>query len=293
MARAVSTIPRIRTLEIQQTLADKRVLIVDDSATNRRILTLQTESWKMVPRAAISAMEALEWIRDGAPFDVAILDMQMPGMDGAALAREIKKFRQEKPLPMVMLTSMGFKEKDFDTLFAAFLTKPVKQSQLYDTLVSVFEGHPKSVKEASLKAELDPKMAEHLPLRILLAEDNAVNQKVALRILAKMGYRAEVAANGLEVLDALRRQPFDLILMDMQMPEMTDSTQPGSFAVNGLPARPRIIAMTANAMQGDREICLEAGMDDYVTKPVQVLELQEALRRWGSVGIESVRNNNG
>jgi CheY-like chemotaxis protein/HPt (histidine-containing phosphotransfer) domain-containing protein len=165
--------------------------------------------------------------------------------------------------------------------FASFLTKPIKPSQLYDALASIWADEEVAApRGAPMTGRLDPEMAERLPLAILLAEDNLVNQKLALRLLEQMGYRADVAANGLEVLDAVERQKYDVILMDVQMPEMD-----GLEASRRLNARytraqrPRIIAMTANAMQGDREMCLAAGMDDYLTKPVRVDELVQALER--------------
>jgi CheY-like chemotaxis protein len=157
--------------------------------------------------------------------------------------------------------------------------KPIRQSALFDMLMTLFAGQGESaVKPAPVRVTLDPEMASRHPLRILLAEDNVVNQKLALRLLSQMGYRADIAANGLEVLQAVKRQPYDVILMDVQMPEM-DGLEATRRLCAELPAekRPRIIAMTANAMQGDREICLEAGMDDYLSKPIRVVELVNAL----------------
>ncbi len=166
--------------------------------------------------------------------------------------------------------------------FAAFLIKPLKPSSLFDALVSIFTGQPTRVRprEAGEKARFDAHMGQHLPLRILLAEDNATNQKLALRILERMGYRADVVANGLEAVDALKRQSYDVVLMDVQMPEM-DGLEATRHVRRELPdwRQPRVIAMTANAMQGDREMCLAAGMDDYVSKPIRIEELVEALSK--------------
>jgi len=177
------------------------------------------------------------------------------------------------------LTSLGQVVKaPPEVSFAAYLTKPVKPSQLYDVLVGMFAGQPMRVEEPAARPRFDPQMGRDHPLRILLAEDNVVNQKVALRILERLGYRADVAANGLEVLEALERQSYDVVLMDVQMPEMD-----GEEATRRLRGQwpeerqPRIIAMTAHAMAGDRERYLAAGMDDYVSKPVRVEELVEAL----------------
>jgi CheY-like chemotaxis protein len=210
--------------------------------------------------------------------------MQMPVMDGLTLAREIRKLPAPKSgLPLVMLTSLGRSEikEDMD-LFAAFLTKPIKPSSLFDALVGIFTGRPTRVlvREAAGEAQFDVQMGQQWPLRILLAEDNATNQKLALRLLARMGYHADVAANGLEVMDALRRQLYDVVLMDVQMPEM-DGLEATRSLRRELPEmrQPRVIAMTANAMQGDREMCLAAGMDDYVSKPIRLEELVEALSK--------------
>jgi signal transduction histidine kinase/DNA-binding response OmpR family regulator/HPt (histidine-containing phosphotransfer) domain-containing protein len=270
--------------EIQPLLEDKRVLIVDDHPTNRRILTHQVELWQMRPRATAMPAQALEWLRSGEAFDVAILDMQMPDMDGLALAREIRELPGVgASIPLVMLTSLGQNQiKESQDLFAAFLTKPIKPSSLFDVLVSIFSGRPIRTRrrEAADRPRFDAQMAQHLPLRLLLAEDNATNQKLALRVLSRLGYQADLAANGVEVLEALQRQVYDVVLMDVQMPEM-DGLEATRTLRRELPAehQPRVIAMTANAMQGDREMCLAAGMDDYVSKPIRIEELIEALSK--------------
>jgi PAS domain S-box-containing protein len=271
----------------QPHLAGKRLLIVDDNTTNRSILTLQTQSWGMLPYAYASGQEALAQVQAGVSFEVAILDMQMPDMDGVMLARQIQQYRNARALPLVMLTSLGRREADTQGVeFAALLHKPLKPSQLYNTLVSLFAEaeHAQSVlpsTEAS-SAQFDAGLGERLPLRLLLAEDNTVNQKLALRLLERMGYRADVVANGLEVLEALQRQRYDVILMDVQMPDM-DGLEASRAIHQDWPVeqRPRIIAMTANAMQSDREECLAAGMADYLTKPIQIKALQETLERAG------------
>ncbi len=267
----------------QPHLARKRLLIVDDNATNREILSLQAQSWGMLTHAAKSGSEALEWICQGHRFDIVILDMQMPEIDGLTLAAEIRKQPECQGLPIVMLSSMGRSDVDIDSVgvdFAAFLNKPIKQSQLYNSLLRIFGGQPiKARRSRPNPPEIDPQLAERLPLRILLAEDNLVNQKLALLILQQMGYRADVAGNGLEVLQALHRQCYDVVLMDVQMPEMDGLTATRLICQEWLPReRPRIIAMTANAMQGYRQVCLDAGMDDYITKPIQVEELVKSLK---------------
>jgi len=337
---------------LQPDLSGKRLLIVDDNATNRLILTLQAQSWGMLPRSTASPAEALEWIRQGdpstdpslrsglrlrtgpstlrqgsgqaplrtgpsnprqarddagsgqalrpfgraqgklrsgqAPFDVVILDMQMPEMDGLTLAAEIRRERDSGVLPLVMLTSLGQREADVEGVeFAAFLTKPIKASQLYNVLVGIFaeEARPVYWQDVAAKPQFDLEMGKRLPLRILLAEDNAVNQKLALRLLERLGYRADVAGNGLEVLEALWRQTYDVVLMDVQMPEMDGLEATRAICREWPPwHRPCIIAMTANVMKEDREECLAAGMDDYMGKPIQVGELVEALSKCQPLG---------
>lgn len=261
-------------------LSQKRLLIVDDNATNRKILTTQAQSWGMTTRAAQSAQEALECLRGGEQFDIIILDMQMPEMDGIGLAAAIRQVAGCQDLPLVMLTSLGKPNDSSDQdHFAAFLTKPIKQSALHDVLMQILGGQPIKVLPSSKSSEIE-QLALSLPLRILVAEDNLVNQQVALHLLQRMGYRADVAGNGLEVLEAISRQPYDLVLMDMQMPEMDGLTATRQICQMELgEGRPRIIAMTANAMIGDRELCLEAGMDDYISKPIRVQELVQALSK--------------
>ncbi|MEO8313013.1 MAG: response regulator, partial [Caldimonas sp.] len=263
---------------IQPELRGKRVLVVDDNATNRRILALQTAKWGMESRDTESPGEALRWLEAGERFDLAILDMHMPEMDGMALARRIRDV--DRKLPLVLFSSLGRREAgDTESLFAAYLAKPMRQSHLFDTLVGLLAHESVARPAAGPSApQLDPGMAARHPLRILLAEDNVVNQKLAMRLLQQMGYRADLAANGIEAVESVERQVYDVVLMDVQMPEM-DGLEATRRITGRWPdgRRPRIVAMTANAMQGDRELCLAAGMDDYVVKPIRVGALVEAL----------------
>jgi len=266
---------------VQPRLEGKRLLIVDDNETNRHLLALQTAKWGMQSHATGSPNEALRWIDEGDSFDAAVLDMHMPEMDGLSLARKIRERRAA--LPLVLFSSLGRRELgDSDRLFDAYLGKPIHQSHLYDTLVGLFvrDDAPAVHESPIAKSGLDPQMATRHPLRILLAEDNVVNQKLALRLLQQMGYRADLASNGIEAVESVERQPYDVVLMDVQMPEM-DGLEASRRITSKWSAgeRPRIVAMTANAMQGDREQCLAAGMDDYVTKPIRVDALVEALTR--------------
>jgi CheY-like chemotaxis protein len=268
-------------LGAQPQLAGKRILVVDDNATNRRILALQMAKWGMAVHDTEHPAQALEMLQAQA-FDLAIVDMHMPGMDGTTLAARIRE--QGHALPLVLFTSLGRKEST-DGPFAATLAKPLRQSQLFDTLVTLLgsDAHADAAPRAAAPAarpRMDAQMAARHPLRILLAEDNVVNQKLALRLLQQMGYRADVASNGIEAIECVARQPYDVVLMDVQMPEMDGLEASRRITAKYKPAeRPRIVAMTANAMQGDREECLAAGMDDYVTKPIRVDALVEALDR--------------
>ncbi len=252
-------------------LAGKRVLVVDDNAINRRILDLQTQAWGLSCVAVESAAEALEAVERGDEFDLAIVDMHMPSMDGVSLAHRLRSLQPD--LPIVLYTSLGADE--LDPVFAAVVTKPVKQSQLFDVLVSLLSN---GVVEPAV-SDIGPTatLGERHPLRILLAEDNTVNQQIALLVLESMGYRADVAANGIEAVDAVRDLPYDLVLMDVQMPEMDGLEATRRIRAGSPSAQPRIVAMTANAMQGDREACLAAGMDDYLAKPIRPEELAAAL----------------
>jgi CheY-like chemotaxis protein len=202
--------------------------------------------------------------------------MHMPGMDGSTLATRIRAAGHA--LPLVLFSSLGRKEAT-DSLFAATLAKPLHQSQLFDTLVTqlAHDTAPRPAQPAA-KPQIDATLATRHPLRILLAEDNVVNQKLALRLLRQMGYRADLASNGIEAIESIERQRYDVVLMDVQMPEMDGLEASRRITVKWQThERPRIVAMTANAMQGDREECLAAGMDDYVTKPIRVEALVEAL----------------
>ncbi len=267
----------------QPHLSGRSMLIVDDNATNRKILSMQAESWGMVPRTTASPEEALRWVQDAEAFDIAVLDIHMPVMDGVMLANEIRHYRSPEQLPLVALSSLGRRELETpSTPFQAFLTKPIKQSSLYNVLVGVLTGEPVPDQALETVPQFDPTLGQRFPLRILLAEDMAVNQKLMTTMLGRMGYRADVAANGLEVLDALRRQRYDVVLMDVQMPEMDglEASRCIHREWSGV-ERPRIVALTANALKEDRAACVAAGMDEYLSKPVQVDDLQEALRRCG------------
>jgi PAS domain S-box-containing protein len=273
--------PKTRLAPTPGNLAGRSLLIVDDNATNRRILVQLASSWGMRAQAAESGPEALVRLASGEQFDVAVLDQRLPEMDGVALAREIRQLSSQDELPLVLLSSLGTHDGyDDPALFAAFLAKPVKPHLLMETLAGLFRTDlPRPVSAHPFVAAAVASATR--PERILLAEDNAVNQKVALLMLARLGFRADVSSHGIEALEAVQRRHYDIVLMDVQMPQM-DGLE-ASRRINTLwperRDRPWIIAITANAMQGDREICLGAGMDDYISKPVKTAELAAALER--------------
>jgi signal transduction histidine kinase/DNA-binding response OmpR family regulator len=281
-------------LPVDVDLRGRRLLIVDDNATNRTILHNQISAWGLDVDGAASGQLALEMLRTAAarhePYDLALLDMQMPGMDGLELACAIKADPALATLPLVMLTSIaqrGHMELVQQAGIAAYLTKPVRQSQLFDCVIlvmgtSVQAADPSSQTTRPLidRYRLAQAKAQTQP-RILVAEDNLINQKVAVRLLEKLGYRVDVAANGQEVVEALTHTPYAAVLMDCQMPHM-DGFE-ATIAVRqreGAARHTPIIAMTASAMQGDREKVLAAGMDDYISKPVKVDDLAAMLQRW-------------
>lgn len=282
-AESAASKPKIFSHGILPAIEGKRVLIVDDNLTNRKILRIQTTRWGMKTEEAESTDKALEIIRSGKKFDLGIFDYQMPATDGIGLTEKIREFHNGR-FPVIILTSIGRREPS-DILnrlhITRFLNKPIKQSQLYESILHSLTGSIIPPEKKQRGSILDREMADKYPLRILLAEDNLVNQKVAIKIFEKLGYRVEIASNGLEVLSALQMTDYDIIFMDVHMPELDGLEATRAIRSNGTAAhQPVIIAMTANAMQGDREICLSAGMDDYVSKPVRIDELQILIMRW-------------
>ena len=282
---AVEPVPGKATVESAEarSLVGVRVLVVDDNATNRRILSAQVRAWGMEPVLASSGEEALALLRREPPFALAILDGAMPEMSGVQLAARLREHPALRHLPFILLTSttdLDMKREAARLGAASVLTKPVKQSHLYEAILAVVAGQAVPSRRGVARAEIDATLGVQVPLRLLLAEDNVINQKVALMLLRRLGYRADVVANGREVLEAIRRRTYDVILMDVQMPEMDGlETTRKLRELHADKPRPRIIAMTANVMEGDRQRCIEAGMDDYLGKPLRIGEIIEALRR--------------
>jgi signal transduction histidine kinase/CheY-like chemotaxis protein len=260
-------------------LTGRSVLVVDDNATNRRILAAQLARWSMKTRATASSNEALAWLRGGERFDVVLLDLFMPELDGIALADAIKDSVAQPP-KLVLVSSAAVKERANPSLDAV-LTKPVKPSALHDVLVTVLAsaGPSDRAVRAPERPSIDPGLAARHPLRILLAEDNAVNQKLALRLLSNMGYSAEVAGDGAKAVAAVEAGAYDVVLMDVQMPELDGLEATRQIRSRWPDRRLHIVAMTANAMAGDRDACLAAGMNDYISKPIDPAVLAEALAR--------------
>jgi len=265
---------------IQPGLADiagKKVLVVDNNKTNLIILTAQLEQWKLVPVTCSSAREALKVLAADNRFSLVITDMEMPEMDGAGFASEIKKMA--KPVPVILLSSIGYPgHKSYPGLFSAVLMKPVKQAHLLKSICAELgdrmEIAPPEQKQSSL---LDPGFAVQFPLEILVADDNPVNQKLIERILLKLGYKAEMTSNGLEALDRAKARQFDLVLMDVQMPEMDGFEATRQIRKLQIP-QPAIVAMTANALAEDRDICLSNDMDNYISKPLRLDAIVSILK---------------
>jgi PAS domain S-box-containing protein len=278
---------------VHQDLSGLHVLIVDDNATNREILDHHTRMWKMRSALAEGGEQALALLREQAnkdPFELVILDMQMPEMDGLMLGEKIKADPAIASVRLVMLTSLG-NQMDAEAMkragIEACVLKPVKQSRLFHRIAEVMAGHRPLARKKTQTATLTMKNAIAAPIgltkkpaRVLLAEDNIINQKVALGLLNNIGYSADVANNGLEVLAALDLRAYDLILMDCQMPELDGYETTHRIRARADLKGMRIIAMTANAMRGESEKCLEAGMDDYLSKPVRLETLRDMLSRW-------------
>ena len=267
-----------------------RVLVVDDNATNRRLLDMLLDTWQCRHDEAADAHTALAKLRaaveEGDPYRVALLDLQMPEIGGEALGAEIKKDPAVADTILVMLTSVGQRgdaARMQETGFAAYLTKPLKKSVLHDCLVTVLgtQGQPSTGSDKGIVTRHSIADANRHNVRILLAEDNVINQRVALKVLEKFGYSVDTAVNGRLALDAVQDTAYDLVLMDCQMPVMDgyEATEAIRQAEGDRKHTP-IIAMTAGAMDGDRDRCLDAGMDDYLIKPVRPQELQNMIEKW-------------
>ncbi len=279
-------------------LQDKRLLIVDDNATNRRALQCQTQHWNMLPELAEGPNEAIQLLTPNKTFDLAIIDMHMPEMDGVQLALKIRSTCSNEHLPMILLTSAGhgnLSRSELAEAFDAVLTKPLHQEDLRNAVLQIFRKHPaEATPSPPSKIENNPsptriyseEFATQYPLRILLAEDNPINQRVALLMLSKFGYRADAVASGLETVEAVKRRPYDVILMDVSMPEMDGYEATRNIRhleqTTSIPSLRKnkhiqIIALTASVLQNDRDLSYSAGMDNFLTKPMNPAQLIQAL----------------
>ncbi len=274
----------------QPQLAGKRLLAIEDNATNQRILTLRAAQWGMAIESAAASYEALNLLREKGPFDVIILDEQLPDADAVAYVTEIRKQPNGRKTPVLLLSSPRPRAEHAQPHpgdLVQSLHKPIRPAQLLDALCRLLSVQMQREKKAPVVPTLDASLARRLPLRLLLADDNPINQKVGLSVLQKLGYRADVAQNGNEVLVALERRQYDIVFLDVQMPEMDGLEAARRICQHWpRPKRPCIIAMTGNALLGDREKCLSAGMDDYISKPVRISDIQTALEKWGPLRLQ-------
>ncbi|MDE5110852.1 MAG: response regulator, partial [Trichodesmium sp. St7_bin2_1] len=274
--------------ETNQYLVGKRLLIVDDNATNRQMLVAQAQSWGMLTWDVESGAQTIDLINQGIKFDLVILDKSMPEMDNYTLAKTIREQISTHDLPLVLLGDLqeyDLSQKCQDLNFASVINKPIRVSTLYSSLIKIFR--PEKTDVAKLPTTLESEVKTGQNLRILLAEDNVVNQKVILLQLEQLGYRADVAANGIEVLEALQRQPYDVVLMDRQMPEMDGLEASRLIHQQWSPELcPHIIAISANVMSEEQDKCWEVGINDLITKPINVSELAQALRQVSRIDID-------
>lgn len=269
-------------------LKDRRVLIVDDNETNCSIIKKYIEGWGMTGITAGSGNEALELLDREGPFHLAVLDYHMPGMNGIQLARKIRIRGRYENLPVILLSSMDEGMEYPTDLVSARLIKPVKSKSLFNEVLQIMTDVQKKAKQTKIpENQIDTDLSKRLPLQILVAEDNPVNQKLAISLLNLMGYKPDAAANGLEVLRMMENKEYDMILMDLQMPEMSGMDAAQRIFEDYPPEkRPCIIAITANALLGDKEKCFEIGMVDYMAKPIRIHELQNVIEKWGTLRFE-------
>ena len=257
-------------------LRGKRVLIVDDNATQCRVLCLQAISWGLLPRSTTRPHEALSWVEKGEVFDFALVDRQMPGMNGSELVTALRSKGAGAQLPVVLLSTLGHGRATTEAGVVAGIAKPIKPQALHGVIVDLLLGRLTGNGPAA--PVVDDNIARAHPLRILLVDDNAVNQRVAGLMLKKLGYLADTAGNGLEAIQAIERSFYDVVFMDLQMPELDGLGASREICRRWVAgARPRIIAMTANVSTTDREDCVAAGMDDFISKPVRLQDLRGVL----------------
>ncbi len=260
----------------------RRILIVDDGEINRRILRVQAEQWGMIPHQFEKPREALDWLKGNPPLDLAVLDLQMPDYDGFQLAQEIRRVNGYAHLPLILLSSSHPPSNRRSALtddFALRLMKPIKQAQLFDAFSSVLGNIKTTTKSLRHTKPFESSLALHVPRRILLVEDTELNQKVFVGILKKFGYSVDWITDGKHVLDTLDAKKYDVVFMDIQMPEVDGITATRQICAHYPPIeRPYIVALSANALKEDAQKCLAAGANEYLTKPIRPQEIKAALQ---------------
>ena len=285
LANAAASVIQPNWQTPQQQFNGKRLLVVEDNATNQRLIRQRATQWGMTVESATNSREALAALNAGQEIHLAIIDQQLPEIEGLELVAEMRKLAAGRFLPIILLSAGRLRSDDQRPAKAGIsviIHKPIRPQQLLEALAQALNLQLLREKKSPNTPALDATLAGRLPLRILLADDNPINQRVGQSVLQKLGYRAELVTNGVEVLQALEQNTFDLIFLDVQMPEMDGLEASRRIAERyGADRRPRIIAMTGNALMGDREKCLAAGMDDYISKPIRIAELQAAIERWG------------
>jgi signal transduction histidine kinase/ligand-binding sensor domain-containing protein/DNA-binding response OmpR family regulator len=265
---------------IEPELAGKKILVIDDNSTNLTVFRRQLEQWNLKVTLARSAQDALSVLAAEQDFALIITDMQMPEMDGIHLAQRVRQ--NNNKIPIILLSFVGDERiKEYQHLFSSIITKPVRQATLKKHIVTQLTQQTAEGAVVESKKMLTEEFSERFPMNILITEDNHVNQRLAERVLTKLGYKPDKAFNGQEALDALTKKHFDIILMDVQMPVMDGMEATQKIRQQG-GAQPVIIAMTANAMQGDREKCMDAGMNDYISKPIKLEDLVNLLEKWSA-----------
>jgi len=273
----------------QPRLKGKRLLVVEDNASNQRLIRQYATQWGLGIESAANSTEALHALQHKGEFDAAVVDLQLPDKDGLELTSEIRTLASGRFLPIVLLSAIRLRSDDHRPSRAGISStvhKPIRPAQLLEAIAQALNFQVQQEKKAPISPTLDSSLAGRLPLQILLADDNPINQRVGQSVLTKLGYKSDLATNGTEVLKAIEQKSYDILFLDVQMPEM-DGLE-AARKINAkwpVEKRPRIIAMTGNALMGDREKCLAAGMDDYISKPVRIADMQQAIERWGPTRI--------
>jgi CheY-like chemotaxis protein/HPt (histidine-containing phosphotransfer) domain-containing protein len=273
-------------------LAGKRLLAIEDNATNQRVVAHRAGGWGMKVESAHNGLQAMAALTGNEGFDLILLDLELPDTDARELVRKIHSLSHRAKTPLILLGSVRVRPEDsaFGQLnVSGCIHKPIRPVHLLEAICRALQIQIQRERKPPPTPSLDPKLAQRLPLHVLLADDNLINQKVGLSVLHKLGYEPDLAENGLQVIAALDQRAYDILFLDVQMPEMDGLEAARQICARwpGSDKRPVIIAMTGNALMGDREKCLAAGMDDYISKPVRIGEVQAALERWGAVRLKA------